>query len=147
MSSYEKWRHKQIIMGIVLLGVASEFVFRQFARRTVGMTPGEVAVGFTGGKLLANVFAHNILDTDEEMEDWYYAESEIYSWGGLENVGYGQLLNVIPNPIGVAKILFESGMLIGEASLGLGEWAEPYQFGYYGPAYLYMRKDSENMRV
>jgi hypothetical protein len=147
MSSYEKWRHKQIIMGIVLLGVASEFVFRQFARRALGMTPGELAVGVTGGKLLANVVAHNILETDEQMEDWYYAESEIYSWGGLENIGYGQLLNVIPNPYGVAKILFESGMLIGEATLGPGEWAEPYQTGYYGPAYLYMRRDPKNMRV
>jgi hypothetical protein len=147
MSSYEKWRHKQIVMGIILLGVASEFVFRHFARRTVGMTPGEVAVGFTGGKLLANVVAHNILETDEQMEDWYYAESEIYSWGGLENWGYGTLLNVVPSPFGVAKILFESGMMMGEATLGLGEWAEQYQTGYRGPAHMYMRTDPWNMRV
>ena len=119
MSSYEKWRHQQIIASIIFLGVASEFVFRQLARRTVGMTPGELAIGLSSGKVLANVVAHNILDTDEEMEDWYYAESEMYSWGGLENIGYGQLLNVIPSPYGVPKILFESGMLIGEASTGV----------------------------
>ncbi len=119
MSYYPEWRHKQIIAAIVAAGFAVDFALRRYFIDAVGMTPVEFVGGLVAGKYVANAAVLPFLDK-QEREDWYYAESEIYSWGGFENVGYFQFLNIVPSPYGLPKILFESGMMLGEASLGVG---------------------------
>ncbi len=132
----KKWRAGQITATYAFLLAVVDHFSRNAVRSVTGMSFLEVAAGLYGGKALANVTGH-IFFEDEHLEDWKYAESTIYDWGLVADVPVvGSLTSIVPNPLGVGKVLFESGMKIGEATRGSVPRRVPGIVQRYIQAYL-----------
>ena len=136
----KKWRDGQIMATYAFLAALADHFTRDVVRSVTGMSFLELAGGLYGGKALANLTGV-ILFEDEELEDWKEAESTIYDWWGLQyfrvlGLPVGSVLSLIPNPVGVAEVLFESGKMIGEAALGEIPRRTPGIVQRYEQAYL-----------
>ena len=127
MSQKKEYVRRNTLAFLVLASLAGEFIFRQSLRKVTELTPLQLAAYMAGVKAASEVvglMASKHIDPEHGVDNWIKASNTMYNWYGLENTGYGAPLNLIPNPVGVGELLFESGKLLGEASLGVN-YARP----------------------
>lgn len=116
-STVEDWQKQ--IAGTFLAGVgfaADERVRKFLVKRGLTVSGiGLVAVGSRFAVEGAGLGASYAIAGKEGMKDWQRASATMYDWGYLSHIPIvGQVASLVPNPIGVGKVLFESGKMIGE---------------------------------
>ncbi len=97
------------------------FATKEHWRKTLvrkGLTPFGVGMGLVGTRVgieaVGSASSYAIAG-EQGLQDWRVASARMFDWGVAEKVPLaGPLLGLVPNPIGVAGVLFDSGMAIGE---------------------------------
>lgn len=76
------------------------------------------AVGLRAGMEVSGLALSYIVDGDEGIDKWMEQSNTIYTnrtfLGDIPIVG--DLMTLLPNPLGVVEVLWETGTMIGEAS-------------------------------
>ncbi len=105
----DDWERGQVDALYAFLLALADHYTRDVVRKTTGMSLLGLVGGLFGGRTLANLTAAAIYD-GESWSKWQEAETRMYNWYGAEQTFAGTILNVIPNP-------FEVGRLIGDSTL------------------------------
>jgi hypothetical protein len=113
---FENWKRQNATVATVAVALVGDHLLRGYLRK-VGYTPAQVLIPVIIARLGAEasgLYLANLIDGDKGVQNWIVASNKMFSWGGLEQTSYGSLLSLIPNPVGVAEVLFESGVKIGQ---------------------------------
>jgi hypothetical protein len=117
LGSVSEWKSQLFATTLAGMVFASkEGIRRQLVAR--GLTPfgvGTVAVGSRFAVETVGLGTSYALGGKQGVKDWQIASSRMYDWGIVGSIPIaGSLIELVPNPLGVAGVLFDSGKMIGE---------------------------------
>lgn len=116
MSEWTEWQKQIGYTFAAGIGFALEGNIRkQLVKR--GLTASGIGLAAVGTRLAiegVGLASSAAIGGKQGMKDWQVASAKMFHWGPASHVPVvGQALSLIPNPIAVGSILFESGRKIG----------------------------------
>lgn len=119
MSEMTEWQKQIAYTFAAGVGFAADDRVRKFLVKR-GLTASGIGLAAVGTRFaiegvgLAGSYA---IAGKQGMKDWQIASATMFDWGPVSHVPVvGALTSLVPNPIGVGKVLFQSGAKIGAAS-------------------------------
>lgn len=119
MSEMSDWQKQIAYTFAAGVGFAADDRVRKFLVKR-GLTASGIGLAAVGTRFAiegAGLAGSYAIAGKQGMSDWQIASATMFDWGPVSHVPVvGGLTSLVPNPIGVGKVLFQSGMKIGQYS-------------------------------